>query len=339
MSAVGRAAGAPHSKPQPMPKIAELAPANLQEEKVKFFASGYTYNPQFTYPQPIDEQQLAQYGKPKWWLLWLSKWIVAKQEQIDKSQQKQSAHQSFLSKSEVAQIMQTHLTHYPGAAQYQVQFSTDFVSRVAVNLKHRLIKIRLPIQITTDEIEAVLAHEIDTHVLRQLNSEQQPWHGKKKKYGFSHHLRTEEGLAIINEMMVNQQQLAYRSALNYLAVDLALRADFAQVFAFLVQHVQDPERAWSWTVKKKRGLSDTSQKGGFTKDIVYFEGMLEVLQFLKRHHYDPSPLYYGKLAAQDAHLATQLNPNYQPILPLFLTERADLYRQHLKSLCANHFVW
>ena len=320
-----------------MVKLKDLVPLNLSSEKEKFFASLFKYNPQFIYEKKIDQQELTRYGKPNLWYLFLAKRIIKKYQQIQSELDNQSiVSNQFLTQDEVKEFFTKRLAQYGLEKDYQVIFSKNFISRVAINLKNKEVKILLPIKISAQEIEAILAHEIDTHVLRQYNYEQQIWFGKKKKYGFKEHLRTEEGLAIINEMISRQQPLAYKAAINYLALNLALKKDFVSVFEFFYKIWQDPERSWTWTLKKKRGLTDTKQKGAYTKDIVYFEGLIKVLKYLRKNNYDPRPLYCGKIDVDDLNKAINLQNNQAIKLPVFLQNNFEDYQNKLKVLCANH---
>lgn len=320
-----------------MIRLRDLIPLNLDSEKEKFFASGFAYNPQFVYENEIDQSELIKYGKPRFLYLFLAKKILKKYQRSAEYQSiKFVIDQKFLSQEKINEIILTRLTHYGLEKDYQIVFSENFVSRVAINLKNKAIKIALPIKITAAEVAGVLAHEIDTHLLRQYNYEQQTWFGEKKKHGFKNYLRTEEGLAIVNEMMIGNQKLAYKSAMNYLAVNLALKKDFVTVFNFFYQIWQDPERAWTWTLKKKRGLTDTSQKGAFTKDIVYFEGFVKVLNYLRQHNYDPRPLYCGKIDVDDLSKAKKLKSDQQLKLPTFLQNNFENYQEKLKELCVDH---
>jgi hypothetical protein len=65
--------------------------------------------------------------------------------------------------------------------------------------------------------------------------------------------------------------------------------------------------------EKNRGLTDTSQKGAFSKDLVYFEGFIEILKYLQKNDADPSKLYFGKIAVQDIKKVEKL-AIVQPIL-------------------------
>lgn len=320
-----------------MVKLSELVPLNLANEKAKFFAANYNYNPQFVYARSISEAELTAYGKPKLSYLFLAKYLWWRQRKAGATISiKQGAQVQHLSQASVEAHLLSHLRQYHLENTYRLVFSANFVSRVSVHLKNKEIKIALPIRITRDEIAGVLAHEIDTHLLRQHNYEQQLWYKKKKSYGLGNHLRTEEGLANIHQMIAQKQIFAYKSVINYLATDLALKKDFQSVFKFLLNNCQNPEKAWAWTLKKKRGLTDTSQKGAFTKDIVYFEGLLETLNYLRQNNYDPSQLYYGKIAAKDVSKVEKISTTKPLLLPKIYNQNPQLYKEQVQKLIQNN---
>lgn len=319
-----------------MAKLSDLIPINLDTEKAKFFAANFDYNPQFVYQKNILKTELEKYGKPKWWYLFLAKRILNQYLKNQVITENTNNREEYLKQDIIEKKIKQRLDDYGLTNKYEVVFSKNFISRISVNNNKKIIKVRLPIKIHLIEIEATLNHEIDTHILRQLNYEQQPWFKKKKKYGFKPYLRTEEGLAIINELIASKKQLAYKSAINYLAVNLALKSDFKTVFKFFYNINHNPERAWTWTLKKKRGLTDTKQKGAFTKDLVYFEGLIEVLNYLKKNQYDVSKLYYGKISVKDIKKAEKIGINKQLILPKFLTENTQEYINALKELRSHN---
>jgi hypothetical protein len=87
----------------------------------------------------------------------------------------------------------------------------------------------------------------------------------------------------------------------------------------------------------KRGLYDTSEPGGFTKSIVYLEGMTEVWQYLKKSNFDVEGLYYGKIAAEDVNKAREMNPDFKPQLPHFYTQDRQAYEKQIRSIAKiNH---
>ena len=317
-----------------MIKLKDLVPTNLAVEKEKFFANNYHYNPQFEYDKHISRKELEKYGKPKLKYLFLAKRIVRKY----KKQKISNNTEKNISKQLLENKILNYLQEYNLENTYKIHFSDQYISRIAVNFKEKLIKIREPIIIAEDEVEAILNHEIGTHALRQENYERQSWYKKKKKYRFKEHIRTEEGLAIINEMLNNKQKLVYKSAINYLAVNIASHGSFVRVFKFFNKYWQDPERAWIWTLKKKRGVRDTSRKIAFSKDLVYFEGFVKVIKYLKKHNFDPTNLYYGKLDLDDINKAKKMNPDYQALLPKFFTDNPELYKEKVKQIAKENLL-
>lgn len=313
-----------------MLKLSDLAPLNLEEEKEKFWNSGFRSNPQFIYKTAIDQTKLAEYGLPNWWHLFLAKRIVKKFKSQDMQVDYPGA-ESPLDQASITQCITQRLSHYQLANSYSIVFSKNFVSRIAVNTKDKTIKLRLPVTIRNSEIEAMLNHEIDTHIIRQINYETQVWYKKKKKYRLVPHIRTEEGLAVVNELIDRKSKLVYKSAINYIAVALALKGDFVSVFTFLNRVWNDPDRAWLWTVKKKRGITDTSQKGAYTKDIVYFEGFLQVIRYLRSNQYNPSKLYLGKIDTKDIQKVEQISQK-DIVLPLVFLKDRSAYAQKVQEM-------
>jgi hypothetical protein len=314
-----------------MLKLAELVPNNYQEEKAKFFAANFQYNPQFHYQRRIQKSELLTYGKPKFGYLLLARWILwrgRKQDFLNLTQEN-------ISKESLEKTIQQYLAEYHLEKIYQIKFSEHFTTRFSVNQTEKTIKVRLPIIINPQRLQATLDHEIGTHVLRQINYEQQPWFKKKKRFGIHHsYLRTEEGLANIHSYLYQVDTSPYlkKAALNYLQVEYALQHDFAKTFAFVNQYFKNPEKSFSWTFRKKRGVEDTRLALAFTKDMLYFEGIIEVLRYFKRHHFDPSLLYFGKFAVADADKVWQLNPQYQAILPKFFLDNPQEYQRKLQKL-------
>jgi hypothetical protein len=66
----------------------------------------------------------------------------------------------------------------------------------------------VPIEYREGRITGVLHHEIGTHFLRRFNEIQQPWHGKRKKYGLKSCIAIEEGMGCINMMLEQAKDVA-----------------------------------------------------------------------------------------------------------------------------------
>lgn len=317
-----------------MLKLADLVPLNFAEEREKFFAKNFSYNPQFIYPKEISPKELLVYGKAKLRYKILAQYILEK----NKNYFKLEKNKKILEKKELEAIIKEYLHEYGLENEYQIVFSEKYISRFSVQQKRREIRVRLPILISEKEAQSSMDHEIGTHVLRQLNYQKQIWYKKRRKFAIKHnYLKTEEGLSSVHSLLNAENKGAQKNAINYLAVDLAQKKDFISTFQFLSRYIDDPQRAFLITFKKKRGLRDTSQAGGFTKDLLYFEGFVEVLRYLKRNNFDPTFLYYGKFSLQDKEKIKELSPNFQPVLPKFYLENPALYRQKIQSIIEQNF--
>lgn len=311
-------------------KLQDFVPENLAAEKEKFFTRQTHYDPQFTYKQVVTKQDLYRYGKPSWSYLYLAKRILQDSKKQGILIYDDSA--PSLTEEELRALITDYLNRYQLASQFQLSFSPVHISRMAINFAPPTIKIRLPIMLSRREIIPTLNHEIGTHILRQINYQQQPWYKKKKKYGLHNHLKTEEGLANLHSLLTEPFELAAKAALNYTATAYALRHSFQQTFQFINSYLQNPERSFIWTFKKKRGLTDTSRPGTFSKDMLYFSGFIDVLRYLRKNHYDPALLYFGKVALEDLPQVKRLNPDYRPLLPHFFTDSPELYKARVAEI-------
>jgi hypothetical protein len=89
----------------------------------------------------------------------------------------------------------------------------------------------------------------------------------------------------------------YRSALNYYAAYMAKNLSFVDLFKDLEKYVDSPMARWKFVLRVKRGLTDTSMKGGLYKDKVYLEGAVRVLSL--RKHLNFKALMCGKISLDD----------------------------------------
>lgn len=162
--------------------------------------------------------------------------------------------------------------------------------------------------------DQLLAHEAFVHTATQLN-------GRKQKnlrslgLGAPRTTRTQEGIAVLAELVTNSIDLARlrRVALRVIAVAMALDgADFIDLFTFFRDAGQSDEESVKSAQRIFRG---GAVKGGvvFTKDAVYLQGLLEVHTFLRIAIRDNRPdlvrnLFAGRLTMADA---LRLNPLFE----------------------------
>ena len=320
-----------------MSLIRKITPINLEEEKAKFFNRSFLYNPKFKYIEPVDKNWLTRYGLPEPSLIKLASKLVTLGYKDKKHNELKLEEGKPLDQGAVYKLIKQFLTLHKLENRYQVVVDPRISSRATAT--SIAIKLHPEARFSREGLLSMLYHEIGTHVLRRINYEKQPWYKKKKKHGLVHnYLKTEEGLATLHGHLPRKNKLAYRAALKYLAVAKAQQMDFKSLFAWSLNYLGDPEHAWRFCVRLKRGLEDTSQPGGFTKDLVYFAGFVKVWRWLKKHDFNPTKLYIGKVALEDLEKAWSFNPDYQPVLPSFYLADPNKYKQKVKEIGEVNFL-
>jgi len=199
----------------------------------------------------------------------------------------------------------------------QVRIKKEMLANCQV-LKNGTILLSAMAKISEEHLIGLIAHEIETHLLRTKNGEQQPY--KIFAKGFANYLMTEEGLAIYNqERILSKNHVKnFYPALNALAVVTAQKESFLNVFEMLLNYGVDSERAWITSVKVKRGISDTSASGAFTKDGLYFIGRQKIDEFIKSGG-DLRKLYIGKVGIETLPLIEKIEEIKEPkYLPEYL---------------------
>lgn len=319
-----------------MSLIKNVTPTNYLEEKEKFFRDP-RYNPQFIYPDLNPADELNAFGHPKNEYLEKAKLIVEKAYFGRNEQDILMSEGRLLSQAEVTEKFSSFLRLHDLDRRYQIIWSSSFVSRASINAD--TIKLKTSAEFRKEGVIGLLYHEIGTHALRRINYEQQPWFKKKQKYGYKDYLRTEEGLAVLHFLLPHSFKSAVSSALRYMAIAYAQQHSFAETWAYLEPYMHNLETRWMVTFRQKRGISDTSLPGGFTKDLVYFEGAIETARWLDANEYNLGPLYFGKLAAEDAQKALNDNPHFKPLLPSFYRIDPNKYAQSIKEIAQyNNFL-
>ncbi|MBU1089926.1 DUF1704 domain-containing protein [Patescibacteria group bacterium] len=171
--------------------------------------------------------------------------------------------------------------------------------------KRNTLFLRRGALFSPERLRAVIAHEIETHILRAENGKQQPFEIFSR--GTGNYLETEEGLAVHNQnlMLSLNAEKIFWPAVNLLAVVESSTKSFREVFEFVKKEGFDSERAWKTAVKIKRGLRDTSQPGGFTKEAIYFSGLQKIEKFAAGGG-DLKKLYAAKIKIEDLEILAKL---------------------------------
>lgn len=319
-----------------MTSVKSVSPTNFQSEYQKFM-SDPTKNPQFIYKTPLDTNQLTEHGCPS------SQYLELAQRILDKSFFARNEADLVNSQGAIcnfAQVKKTSLAFIKLnklEEHVSVKFSQSFQTRATMSTA-LLLKLRLPLDFRKEGLIGMLYHEVGTHALRTINFQRQPWYEQRGDFSLANYLKTEEGLASIHSLIAQSLKVNYFGALRYLSVSWAQQGSFVEVWQKIGKYIQNPTRRWLYTTRVKRGLTDTSLPGGFTKDLVYFEGFVQVWQWLKNHNYDPSPLYYGKISLQDIEKVVGMQPDYRPQLPSFYISSPKIYAKAMKEIGAENML-
>ncbi|MFP4622583.1 MAG: flavohemoglobin expression-modulating QEGLA motif protein [Gemmatimonadota bacterium] len=209
---------------------------------------------------------------------------------------------------------------YPAFAS-EVQIRPDLVGLMVSS--GRLLVGR-ELALWPDRVEALLQHEVGTHVLTYVNGLAQPF--LQLARGFADYDETQEGLGVLAEYMVDGLTPARMRLLaaRVLAVDDRIEgADFVEGFRRLHRdHGFEPATAFDITAR-------VHQSGGFTRDQIYLRGLLGVVEYL-RDGGPLQPLYVGKIAARQLDVIREMQERKVlapvPLLPRFLT-RDDASRR------------
>lgn len=177
-------------------------------------------------------------------------------------------------------------------------------------------------------VDALLQHEVGTHLLTYFNGRAQPF--RQLHVGLAGYDALQEGLAVLSEYLVgglSRQRLRLLAA-RVVAVNRMVQGDtFVDTFRLLHQTYDFPQRvAYTIAMRVYRG-------GGLTKDVVYLQGLVEVLDYLRAGG-ELEPLLVGKIAVDHVPLIRELQHREvlrpAPLRPMYL-DRPDV-RQRLEHV-------
>jgi uncharacterized protein (TIGR02421 family) len=155
-------------------------------------------------------------------------------------------------------------------------------------------------RIAKHRADALLQHEVGTHLVTYFNGAAQPL--RLLQVGLAGYDALQEGLAVLAEYLVGGLTTARLRTLaaRVIAVDqLIQRASFPEVFSLLVEEYGfEPRTAYTITLRVFRG-------GGLTKDALYLQGLVEILDYVGAGG-DLGPLLVGKMALEHVSVVREL---------------------------------
>lgn len=176
----------------------------------------------------------------------------------------------------------------------------DMPAKVNILPYENLIQINKNESFNSLDLKRLKVHEIGTHYMRYYNGCRQKIN--LLETGTANYLETEEGLAAYMEDLagVSSKAQMFIYAGRVIASYYAPKKSFYEIFKILKKYNFRDAAAFAITYRVKRNLSDTSQKGGYTKDYVYYKGYYKVKKFAKNN--DIKDLFIGKIAISDMKL-------------------------------------
>lgn len=155
-------------------------------------------------------------------------------------------------------------------------------------------------KLNSEETKALIQHEIGTHVLTYYNGKKQPL--KLLSIGLTDYDTLQEGLAVLSEYLVGGLTGNRMRTLSGRVVAASARmhgAKFQDIFRLLHQDYGfSPQRSFNITSRIMQG-------GGFTKDISYLKGLLQLKKHLEEGG-DLAPLLTGKFALEQLPIINEL---------------------------------
>lgn len=229
----------------------------------------------------------------------------------------------WLGADQLAQAAQAELDRYRAIAPDLESHVEVREGSTGVMVSNGDVLVAPTARVAVARLDALLQHEVGTHVVTHVNGAHQPLHVLAS--GLAGHEETQEGLAVLAEHLVGGlsasrlRQLAARA----LAVHLMVTgAGFEDVHRDLVAAEVPPRQALSITVRVFRS-------GGLTKDAVYLRGLRDLVDHLAGGG-DLAPLWLGKMPLSAVPLVAELHRRgalRDPVLlPHYLDDPAAVQR-------------
>ncbi|XP_055072188.2 microtubule-associated tyrosine carboxypeptidase 1 [Misgurnus anguillicaudatus] len=315
--------------------LVALRPINLEQERQTFFESNYEYEPQFEYTAPEPVSVLEKYKEGSSLFLTqavgIMECVLRKYGTYENFQEVTGG--SMLPKSQVWAATRKYLQKEGCVGEVVVCLSDELLSQAVMMVEKCRPTLTINLSGARQHwLEGMLRHEIGTHYLRGVNNSLQPWATSvgRKQFGLKPANPTEEGLASLHSVLLRKQPFLWRAALLYYTVYHATNMSFSQLFRHIAPFVQDPAVRWEYCLRAKRGQTDTSKPGCFSKDQVYLDGILRLLRH--RRNIDFKILTsLGKVSYEDVERLRHLAVLKRTRIPHFMQDE-ERYLQHLDHI-------
>ena len=155
-------------------------------------------------------------------------------------------------------------------------------------------------KIAARRVEALLQHEVGTHLVTYYNGKAQPLH--QLYTGLAGYDGLQEGLAVLSEYLeggLDRPRVRLLAARAITVEQLMQGASFVDTFRVLNGEFGFSQRQ-AYTIAMR-----VYRAGGLTKDLVYLEGFVQLLEYL-RNGGQIEPLLVGKISADHIPIVREL---------------------------------
>uniref|UniRef100_A0A8C6THZ2 KIAA0895 like n=1 Tax=Neogobius melanostomus TaxID=47308 RepID=A0A8C6THZ2_9GOBI len=323
--------------------LVALRPTNLQQERERFFQSEFTYEPQFEYEEAELSTVLDKYREASDLFLQQVTEILPYFNFMRPG--KYGSYENFeevtggnvLPKSQVWAAVRKYLQKEGCVGEVVVRLSDELLSQAVMVVENCRPTLTINLSGARQHwLEGMLRHEIGTHYLRGVNNSLQPWASseRRKALGLKGANPTEEGLASLHSVLLRKQPHLWRAALLYYTVHHAAAMSFSQLFHHIRRFVHSPDVRWEYCLRAKRGQTDTSRPGCFSKDQVYLDGILRILRHRRAIDFQLLTAL-GKVSFEDMERLRPLATLSRTRIPHFMMD-TDRYQAQLNHILASN---
>jgi uncharacterized protein (TIGR02421 family) len=216
---------------------------------------------------------------------------------------------NFLNAYEFAERARTEIDYY---RQTHMRLSSTVQVRddtVGLMVSRGNLLIGKQTNIPLSRVDALLQHEVGTHIVTYVNGRAQPF--RQLYCGLPGYEALQEGLAVLAEYLVGElspTRMRLLAGRVLAAHCLITGASFIETFRELHDKYGFNQRtAFTTTIRIYRG-------GGFVKDAVYLRGLVDLLNYLKKGN-ELEPLFVGKIATDHIQIIRELQYRHvlQPV--------------------------
>lgn len=205
-----------------------------------------------------------------------------------------------VSADDFARLARAEIEHYRTAMpdiSADVQVRPDLIG-LLVSRGNLLIGDGLALR--PGRVEALLHHEVGTHVLTWFNGSAQPL--RQLCTGLAGYDELQEGLAVLSEYLaggLDRTRLRVLAARVLAVHSVEDGADFMETFRLLTRE-HGFYAGTAFDIAER-----VHSAGGFTRDGIYLRGLIRLVEYLRADG-ELEPLYIGKLAARHVDIIGEL---------------------------------